>query len=1105
MSIAGGISFGGFTKDGTDFDAIVGQMVNKESRLVVRQEIWKEEWEVKRASILELDKRLVDLKNTVQRYDEYDELLSREGVSSDDDILTVANGSTATPGSYSVEVGEKIKERIGSRPIGVNSTIGDNYYTNEAGQAIDPANENKVIGATEPDDPAVIAAVAEALGEDDVDKITYNSDEKTYEKTKDDDTKEALATYDGNGTITKTDGEDLIAQKKDGVFVLPGEDGEDDEVIATEDPKKKVLKSIDHLTNEDGQAVDSDDKVIGATAPDDPAIMELVAKAIGLKDVNNLKYEEDSSGNGKYTVSDETQAVFEDGKVIHLIGDDGEVYDNSDDGEEIAKLNTDSSPVFVLSGDDVEEETIIATMDPNKQIRKPLTFTMDGKTLTIEYDHTGTLDTPAGSGIFDPSKLTDDDSTATPPTVATIVYHEGMDIEELNQVINQALDKAEAAWTAYELKPEGDKPPEPPDIKVELENASSRDGERYKRFIITGQEGGRANNIIVDDPTSLSMDSNYVNAVQKTQWSESGIEPSVADSSKYTGHTNKTILITATSDDGVMGVDDIEFTWADTQSQAGTFVIKASDWDHTNNRLKEPVEISQGIFMDFAGGANSNKVVKNNTFEIVAHAPVQQKASDSGMAQTDQWTHRGVANQTSYVSIGQGNFDYSYAGKDYSVTLTTDMTISALAKAINDDSKNPGVKAEVRNDGNGTSTSYKLVLTGHHEGSENGIRILDTTDVTGFSTGPDAWTHAMEASDSMYRINGDPADPDIWNKRPTNILGDAIDGLVLTLKAPGKVTVNVQNNITEMVERIQEIVASVNFTKEFIKEETKVGEGGKLVSKFNEETGMYTREREHGGEENEPGVMIGNYGFQMSQSNIDSHMVNPIFDLDDYVNARDPSPDLDDPAPIRQLPKYPPTPPNPLPADYVEPPSQNAEYQQYLKDSGLEFMKLSDIGIESDPDNKGLYTVNEGVLSDALRKNTDAVLKLFTFRPGDDENTFPVDRTMLDEEPRPYIGGFNVMLGYTMSDMTRTNDVIDPETGDVVWAAKGVTTILSEQYTNIMDGIDKKIKRETERLALKEKRLTAQFDRLETNLVLMEKHAENVQKQIQQMEQQFGG
>lgn len=828
--------------------------------------------------------------------------------------------------------------------------------------------------------------------------------------------------------------------------------------VYTVEVGKDVVEKIGSRTYKDGEAIgggakrnsngdylDADGKVIGTSEFNDANILQYVAGRAGVASVS-------ISGNDYIDDATSTIVASHDGSKITL----------ASGPTDIAQLNGDNRLIRLTPNSDSNTIIAAATPDPADILYPDLTITMGGKTLTLQYD--------PGAIPGDPD-----------------YYSDAFTMEELAETINKTVaDKTPG------------KNDDPPNISAGIVFDKTRSDGDYSRLVITGGEGGSKNHITVSDPTGLCMDRNSIDdPMTGDSWLGCNATPSVDPSSSYTGHVNKTITVVMTQykDKAILGTNDIKFNWADTEGNSGEFIIRAADWDQVNDCLIEPIELLQGVKINLAGGPGDNYMTKDRAFTIDCQAPVMQAAADIGLAQTDKWVHQGVADLTSSINTGTtGTFAISYAGREYSIDVG-EVTLQGLVDKINSDAKNPGVRASILNDGMGTATSYKLVLTGNRAGAENGIRILDTTKFSNMKTGPDTWTHAREASNSMCRIDGYPNDEVSWIQRQTNEVGDVLQGVVLTLQGPGEAQITVQNNVTEMANRIKSIVEAVNFSKTYIKEQTKFT-GAKLVSKWNEKTQMFERLTESGKDaegktsSDTSGIMMGNYGFQISQSTIDRLMTKEIFTREEYILAIDPPP-------YKPNHTGPSTYPKTVEDEERDGPSQEGVFQAYLKDHGLTYTRLSDIGIASDPSNQGQYIIKESELTKALSKDPEAVIKLFTFDPGD---SIPSKYEKYeDEDLRPRIGGFCVNMGYAMSDLTRSNDVIDEDTGEVKEPAKGITKVLAENYSNIISGIDKKITREEKRIGMVRTRLEEKFARLETLLASLENQSTKIKAQIDKL------
>ncbi|MDR1608202.1 MAG: flagellar filament capping protein FliD [Deltaproteobacteria bacterium] len=572
-----------------------------------------------------------------------------------------------------------------------------------------------------------------------------------------------------------------------------------------------------------------------------------------------------------------------------------------------------------------------------------------------------------------------------------------------------------------------------PDFKFSAEvifDKTRSDGD-YKRLVITATEGGSQNRITVTDASSeLKLGQNTIDEPVYGAFLGSDLKAKIAASAAYTGPVNKSFTIMAVNT-GVIGTDDLQFQWADTEGHSGKFTVTASEWNSDNNKT---YDIFQGLSITFDKDTGSGRVVANEAFSIDCQAPVLQKAQDSGMAQTHKLVHQGFSDQISPITTTSAEFVYIYQGVEHKVTVADRASLGILVNAINSDEKNPGVTASVVNDGQGTATSYHLVLTGNHTGAESAVEISSATTLTNFQA--ENFETAREASNSMVKVDGFPAGDDQWLQRNSNVVADVIDGAVITLNGVGQSTLTITNDSAAMRDKIVQLVESVNFCKTYILENTKWG-GSNLQTSI-DDAGTISTSRE-----TENGLMIGNYGFQIAQSNLDRIMNSSLVPF-----STDPSLDIK---------------------------GKLEKRQKYFEDNGLVYTSLSEIGITSDPDNQGLYKVEQNKLLECINQNPEAVIKLITFTD---------EYTDVGKDGKSYVvqvRGMAQDLAYWMTKMTSEDDITD-ENGNITQKGKGIMVTLQENYQAIIEGIDAKIAREERRIEQVRARLTDKFNRLETAL-----------------------
>jgi flagellar hook-associated protein 2 len=609
-------------------------------------------------------------------------------------------------------------------------------------------------------------------------------------------------------------------------------------------------------------------------------------------------------------------------------------------------------------------------------------------------------------------------STTTPGEIDV-----GFTIDELARAINDAVADPTANPNGLNLS------------ALVQDDKLDDNGDYTRRMVLTAHDGGSANRIYIDsEPAGLGLDDTHIDKPVYSTFLGSTAKVETDASSAYQGAVNKTVTFVA-SNYGSLGQDDVVLQWADTEGHSGKIEIKAADYDPDAY-----YDVIQGLRVKFGPNASSPATpglfVQNESFTIDLQAPILQRGQDSGVAQTAKVVHNGFVDQISPIHTGSAtDFTYVYQGVEHTVSVTSNMSLGILASAINEASDNPGVTASIVNDGQGTATSYHLVLTGNHTGAESTIEIKPgTLDVMDLTAG--AFTVAREASNSMVKVDGFPADADAWIQRNTNELSDVIDGVVVTIKSVGTSTLNVANDPAAMRDKITQLVQSINFCKTYILENTKWGESNLEVSM--NESGEVVTSRETAN-----GLMIGNYGFQMAQTKLDAFMLNSLVPF-----SEDPS---------------------------LTTKQRLEKRQKYYDDNGLVYTTMSDIGITSDPDNQGLYKIEEGKLLECIQKNPEAVIKLFTFSDS---------YTDIGKDGKPkqvVIRGAALALGEDMTLLTSDSDITD-ENGDVIQQGKGIMVTLQENYQSIIEGIDAKIAREERRIEAVRQRLTDRFNRLETAL-----------------------
>ncbi|MDR2612892.1 MAG: flagellar filament capping protein FliD [Deltaproteobacteria bacterium] len=585
-------------------------------------------------------------------------------------------------------------------------------------------------------------------------------------------------------------------------------------------------------------------------------------------------------------------------------------------------------------------------------------------------------------------------------------------------------------------------------VKASVITDKTRNGTVYKRLVLTAEEGGAVNRIAVaNDPTGLGLGSNWADDPVYTTFLGSDVEVSV-DNASYTGTVNKTFtFMPATT--GTLGTDSIVIQWADTEGHSGKFTLEPQ------SPPAQTVTVTQGLTLTFDLGGGQGRFVQNESFTVDCQAPILQKGQDSGLAQSEKVVHDGFVDLISPIHSGiPAEFVYSYRGEVRRVAVSDGMSLSMLAEAINNATDNPGVAASIVNDGTGTSTAYHLILTGDDTGAENSISILaPDTPISSGVFGPGTFSKSREATNCMVKVDGFPAGTDNWLQRNRNEVADVIDGVVMTVNAVGTAVLSVRNDSQGMADKIAQLVNSVNYCKSYILEYTKWGGSNLNVSMTDSGQVVTSRDTANG-------IMIGNYGFQMAQSNLDSLMNSSFV---------------------------------PFPADPSLSTSERIEARQkFLDDNGLTYASLTEIGITSDPENQGLYKVEQAKLLECIQADPEAVLKLFTF-----SGTY-IDKDAAGKDVEVPIKGLALNMAEKTAKLTSDTDVYDTD-GTLLQKGKGILVTLQENYESIIENINAKIAREERRIEMVRQRLTDKFNRLEVALQQLEDQQSKLDSSIQSL------
>ena len=216
--------------------------------------------------------------------------------------------------------------------------------------------------------------------------------------------------------------------------------------------------------------------------------------------------------------------------------------------------------------------------------------------------------------------------------------------------------------------------------------------------------------------------------------------------------------------------------------------------------------------------ASASSTATPGTYDVRVLALASGQINTAGAASASD----PIANTNASVSL-----QMDAGGQTY--LITADNNLNAIAAAINDESENSGVRAEVIDTGSGNpdpSERYQLVVRSVDPGSENAFTLTYDDGGTGFQDLVNTLNDPLnqtDATDAQVEING------VTAYRSSNTITDLFEGITLELKSKDvneTVTITVSTNGEETSENIKEFVDSYNAIVDFVEAQNKVDEEG---------------------------------------------------------------------------------------------------------------------------------------------------------------------------------------------------------------------------------------------------------------------------------------
>lgn len=217
--------------------------------------------------------------------------------------------------------------------------------------------------------------------------------------------------------------------------------------------------------------------------------------------------------------------------------------------------------------------------------------------------------------------------------------------------------------------------------------------------------------------------------------------------------------------------------------------------------------------------ASASSTATPGTYDVRVLALASGQINTAGAASASD----PIANTNASVSL-----QMDAGGQTY--FITADNNLNAIAAAINDETENSGVRAEVIDTGETNpdpSQRYQLVIRSEEPGTQSSFSLsyddggLGFQDLVNTLNDP---ANVTAASDAQVEING------VVAYRSTNTITDLYGGITLDLKSvpdpQETVTITVATNGEETSETIKELVEAYNEIVDFFEAQNKVDEEG---------------------------------------------------------------------------------------------------------------------------------------------------------------------------------------------------------------------------------------------------------------------------------------
>ncbi len=435
------------------------------------------------------------------------------------------------------------------------------------------------------------------------------------------------------------------------------------------------------------------------------------------------------------------------------------------------------------------------------------------------------------------------------------------------------------------------------------------------------------------------------------------------------------------------------------------------------------------------------------------------------------------------TSGAPASYSFTHNGNNYSASVGNNATLEDFVTAFNSNPANSTLQARLLEKPSGYELAYFDMATGEQIVPEN----VNTT-MAHLQIGGDNW-YEQESQDAIFSINGWPNEI----TSSSNTLTEVIEGMNITIKSVGETQLSIVSDYTAMEENIYEIVDTINLIKGTIlklqevdeEKETNSPNSEELSSQFTWQSGA---------------ALTGNYGVQLLLSNFNTITSSA---AEGFVRMEDPEDTLNDLyTALSQIGIS--TVTNPAEEDFGLLQVNTTELQEAIEKDPLAIAELFSAQLSGTTNSQDFTVASAGIFAKAGTYDVDYTVNdagvvtevYINGSKASTDSSFPGRYTVSDSSnaalgvsvqfntsglaPGSHSGAIQIKQGKVNELITFLNDEL--QRTDVEGEPQGTLPTIISNYNEIIDNLQLKIDRETDRIVNWEETEKLRFARLEETL-----------------------